>query len=421
MSEADFPLGRAGAQALISRFTQDTRFLKLNTALGPTRLLAECVRAEEGLSQGFTLHITALSTDPAIPLKSLTGQPVLLELLTAGNAGPRPFHGHITQAELSGANGGFARYQLTAEPWTAFLGHTRDSRVFQNMTVFDILDVVFARYHAQGKLSPAWRFDVRDRAAYPRRSQTTQYMESDLAFAERLMLDEGLFYFFQHSAEPAAPSLGRHELVIADHNGSFQPNRQATVRFTQPGAVMKEDSIDRWRSEAILQTNAIEISSWDYRTLDTRPAMAATADPAAMPLTSRDTPGAYAYATREQGMRIANNQMQALEARQVIHVGAGTVRTMAPGTTFTLADHGVLDNRPEQERNFVVLRATHLMHNNLHAEMRARVEQSLGQSPLELAMQRAPAVGGAQRPLYRNRIDALPSSVPYRSTGPGQR
>jgi len=52
----------------------------------------------------------------------------------------RPFHGHVTAIELAGANGGYARYNLTVEPWTAFLARARDSRIFQDMTVFDILD-----------------------------------------------------------------------------------------------------------------------------------------------------------------------------------------------------------------------------------------------------------------------------------------
>ncbi|PIL42001.1 hypothetical protein CR105_26620 [Massilia eurypsychrophila] len=98
------------AQALLSRFTHDTRLLKLTTPLG-AGLLAECVRAEEGLSEGFVVRIAALSTDAAIPLKALIGQPVLLELATVGGAGWRAFHGHITQVELIGANGGFARYE----------------------------------------------------------------------------------------------------------------------------------------------------------------------------------------------------------------------------------------------------------------------------------------------------------------------
>lgn len=405
-------MSEASAQALFSRFTQDTRFLKLHTALGANQLLAECVRAEEGLSQGFALHITALSTDAAIPLKSLIGQPLLLELLTAGGPRRRPFHGHITKAELSGANGGFARYQLVAEPWTAFLAHTRDSRIFQDMTVIDILDAVFVRYQGQGKLSPTWRFEVRDRAPYPRRSHTTQYQESDLAFVARLMHDEGLFHFFEHSADPGSPGLGSHALIIADHNGAFKPNAQTTVRFTQPGAVMKEDSIDRWRSEAKLQTTAVEIASWDYRARDLRPALAATNGAGAITLTSRDMPGAYAYATRKQGARIANYQMQALEAQQEIHLGAGTVRTLAPGTTFTLVDHIADDD------NFLVVRAVHLMHNNLRADIRASVGQSLGASPQASSVDgQPPPRVDSDRVLYRNRIDAIRSNVPYRSSG----
>jgi len=136
------------------------------------------------------------------------------------------------------------------------MAHGRDSRIFQDMTVFDMLDAVFAAYRGQGKLSPAWRFDIIDRALYPRRSLSTQYQESDLAFAERLMLEEGLFHYFEHRGDAASPALGSHTLVVADHNGVFKPNAQSGIAFTQPGAVMKTDSIDRWRSEWRQQVSA---------------------------------------------------------------------------------------------------------------------------------------------------------------------
>lgn len=64
-------------------FTQDNRLLRLTTPLGPDVLLAECVRGEESLSEPFRFRIAALSTGAAISLKSLIGQPVLFELLTA--------------------------------------------------------------------------------------------------------------------------------------------------------------------------------------------------------------------------------------------------------------------------------------------------------------------------------------------------
>jgi type VI secretion system VgrG family protein len=399
---------------LLSLISQETRLLRLTTPLGDGVLTPECVRGEESLSGGFHYRISALSADASLPLRALLGQPALLELQTTlGEA--RPFHGHITGVEANGANGGMARYTLTLEPWSAFLGHNRDSRIFQDQNVFDILDAVFGAWQGQGKLAPAWRFDVQDRSAYPVRSLTTQYQESDLAFAERLMHEEGLFHYYLHRSDG-------HELVIADDNSSFQPNAQAQVRFTQPGAVMREDSMDRWRCELKLQTNAVELSSWDYRTLDARPVSAAStsagSDDHPM-LTSRDAPGAYAYASRAHGQRIADQQLQALEAAREVYTGAGTVRTLAPGTTFTLNEHALGDGN-----TFLVTRVVHMMHNNLSADLHAGLMQRLGESALGAAIAAEQAgslhaVGKqmGERPLYRNRIDAIRSDVPYRASG----
>jgi type VI secretion system secreted protein VgrG len=57
--------------------------------------------------------------------------------------------------------------------------------------------------------------------------------------------------------------------------------------------------------------------------------------------------------------------MQALEAAREIHVGAGTVRTLAPGTTFALTGQAQFDlAASDDERSFLVIRTVHLMHND---------------------------------------------------------
>ena len=417
----------ASALSLMSKLTQDSRLLRLTTPLGADVLVAECVRGEEGLSQGFHFRIAALSTDAAIALKSLIGQPALLELLTsAGRDALRPFHGHVTAVELTGANGALARYQLTIEPWSAFLSHGRDSRIFQDMTTPDILDTVFAGYRGKGKLAPAWRFDLQDRDLYPKRSITTQYLESDLAFVERLMHEEGLFYYFEHAGQADTPALGTHTMVIADHNGAFEGDRQGSIAFSQPGATMRQDTFDRWRTELRVQPNAVELISWDYRSLDTRPVDAAsTAGPGQALLTTRDVPGPYAYTSRAHGQRTAERQLQAFEARKEIHVGAGTVRTLRPGTMFTLSGQATLDAAAsDDDRSFFVARVLHLMHNNLSAEMRTDIDARLGVGLLAAAIEQEQrtslhAAGKTigQRPTYRNRIDAIRSKIPYRSGG----
>jgi type VI secretion system secreted protein VgrG len=411
---------------LFPRFTQDTRLLRLSTPLGPDKVLVECARGEESLSRSYSLQLSVLSTDARIPLKSLLGQPALLELLTAVPGMKwRPFHGHITCAQLLGANGGFARYAITLEPWLAFMAHGRDSRIFQNQTVFDILDAIFQGWQGLGKLVPAWRYDIAERSVYPVRSLTCQYQESNLAFAERLMNEEGLFYYFEHSAAPDRPSLGSHTLVIADNNGSFKPNAQAEVRFTQPGAVMREDSIDRWRITSRSVVGETAMSSWDYRSNGTRPVSASTVQAGnEAALSSRDSPGAYAYQTRAQGQRIADNHLQALQVARETHIGAGTVRTSAPGTTFTLRGQAQLDRADDDEaRTFAILRVLHLAHNNLSVELQSTITQALGPSALDPARGedrsdslRATGQTIGERPLYRNHIEAIRSNVPYRSS-----
>jgi type VI secretion system secreted protein VgrG len=121
------------------------------------------------------------------------------------------------------------------------------------------------------------------------------------------MHEEGPFYYFEHCGDADSASLGTHTMLIADHNGSFQPNAQASVNFAQSGAVMKVDSIDRWRSETRWSTNAIEMSSWDYRAVNHRPVSAAGSVEAPT-LTSRDTPGAYAYQSREQAAAVQSEK-----------------------------------------------------------------------------------------------------------------
>lgn len=405
-------------------FLQQNRLLRLTSVAGPEALLAERVLGTEEISRGYGFDIWALSLDANIALKSLIGQPALLELqTTASRTEFRPFHGHVTAVERIGANGGLARYRLRLEPWQAFLAYTRDSTTYQDMTVFDILDSVFSAYQGQGKLSPVWRFDIEDPSIYPRRSLTTQYQESDLDFVQRLMLEEGLFFWYEHTGDTSSTSFGVHTLVIADHNSAFTKNAQSEVRFTQSGAAMREDSLDQWRGERRWHSNAIELQSWDYRTLSLRPASAVSAlDHCATntPLTRRDVPGQYGWETAEQGQRLACMRMQAIEASNKRFYGAGTVRTFSPGTTFVLRDHVEHDLEANDDaRQFAVLRVHHLMHNNLSADLQADVAQCLGH------LEDAPASPGPRlpeltqvgdAPEYRNSIEAIRAAIPYRTS-----
>jgi uncharacterized protein involved in type VI secretion and phage assembly len=42
----------------------------------------------------------------------------------------------------------WARYRLTIQPWLAFLGHGRDSAVFQDVSVLEIVQSIFTDYQS---------------------------------------------------------------------------------------------------------------------------------------------------------------------------------------------------------------------------------------------------------------------------------
>jgi uncharacterized protein involved in type VI secretion and phage assembly len=133
----------------------------------------------------------------------------------------RPLHGHITAVERLAADGGFARYRLALEPWTAFLRHRRDCYVCQDKSVLDIIEDIFGDYRDNGRLVPTWRFALTDAGRYKPR-------------------------------DAGSDSLGRHTLVIADHNGAFAPNVQDTIRFHR-AAVEHSDSITAWHARRTIR------------------------------------------------------------------------------------------------------------------------------------------------------------------------
>ncbi|MFC3552429.1 type VI secretion system Vgr family protein [Lysobacter cavernae] len=432
--------------ALVGGPQQHNRLMRLHTPLGPEVLVAETLDGVEALAPspgagaGFRLQLTALSVDAHIDLAELLGQPVLLELLTAESAHERrPFHGHVSAFERLGSNGGLARYRLVIEPWLAFTRQRLDSYVFQDLSVVEIVESVFADYApkevpfwdaGQGKLVPVWRWDLADRAVYRKRSLTTQYEESDFAFVERLLAEEGIHYHFEHHGDAGSDSLGAHTLVLADHNDAFAG--LGTVRFHRSDVTEREDSIQHWSTARRWQTTRLQRASWDYRSLDLRPTGADGVQHGDVATEDVDIAGPYAWPDRATGERYARQQLEALQVTSDTVRGAGSWRRLRPGGRFTLSQHD--HYRDPDAAQFHCLRLHHRARNNLGAQIQAEIEQLLGrvdltspELPTALAgFEVATTTAGGQAPaeladgdaeagFYRNGFDALPAAVPYRA------
>ncbi|WP_440030594.1 contractile injection system protein, VgrG/Pvc8 family, partial [Chromobacterium amazonense] len=142
------------------------------------------------LSQPYRYTLTCLSPDTHIELKSLLGQPARIGIEDA-SGGESIRCGVVSEARLAGADGGFAKYELTIEPPFALLRHRRTSRVFQGLTVPDIIQQILSE-HQQS--NPAFArvqtLAIQVQPAQPR-SYCLQYRESDYEFIVRLLHEEG--------------------------------------------------------------------------------------------------------------------------------------------------------------------------------------------------------------------------------------
>ena len=389
--------------------TQSQRLLRVHTPLGADVLFAEDIEAWEGVGPmngpalgdaefdggssmavdnastwafdaslgparaGLRLVVHALASDAHLELKTLVGQPALVELLCQDNAFERrPWHGHIVAAGLMGSDGGLARYRLVIEPWLSALAHNVDAWAYQDMSVPQILDDLFGGYDGQGRLVPAWRWDLADASVYPKRSLCIQYHESDLDFALRLMREEGLVCWWEHAGDASSASLGTHTLVIADHNGAFATNVQPVVRFTASDHTLGEDSLERWTSVNRVASASVAMRSRDHRGLGARPVEAMAGEAPMGELAIVDVPGAYAYEDLEQGQRLASRQAEALAAVRTRALARGQWRRAQAGTSFTLLDHARHDGTDPTRDTFVVLAAQHRARNNFSADEKAR-------------------------------------------------
>ncbi|WP_343237289.1 type VI secretion system Vgr family protein [Xanthomonas fragariae] len=361
----------------------------------------------------------ALSANAGLPLDDLLGQPVLLELLTAeSRTALRPFHGHVTAFERLGSNGGLARYRLTIEPWLALLGQRVDSYVFQDLSVVEIVESVFADYAEQGALAPAWRWELADRRVYARRSLTTQYEETDLAFVERLLAEEGIYVWFAHAGDAGSERLGSHTLVLSDHNHAFA--ELGTVRYHRTDVTEQQDSVQQWVRSCRWRPTTLSRASWDYRSRSLRPAGADATPLGDIGAEDVDTAGPYGWQDSTRGQRRAQQQLDAQQVAAQTIQGQGSWRQLAPGTRFGLRQHASV----AADARFLCLQVRHQARNNLGADVFDALEQSLGAvavagAPLPPALAGlgggyAPAQDAAEVAFYRNQFTALPATATYR-------
>jgi type VI secretion system VgrG family protein len=318
----------------IATLSQQARLLRVSAPLD-AELVAERMTLREGVSRLFSLTLDCLAASAEIDVAALLGKEITVSLLQADGS-MRRWHAVVEGVDALGADGGLARYRLHAAPWMAALALRRDSFIYQDLSVQDIVSEVFADYP-----QAAFAFELTD--ALAPRTTCTQYRESDLDFVARILAEAGLSYRFEHQQDDAQASGGgaRHRVVIFDADAARPEDPASPLRFHRSDATETSDSITRFAAAQAVRPNAVARAAWNERTLTAHAAQTRSqVQVEALPvLEDYDYAGHGRYADDDAAERSVARSLRTHESRLVRFDGAGTVRSLAPGRLFALTQH----------------------------------------------------------------------------------
>jgi type VI secretion system secreted protein VgrG len=331
-----------------------TRVVRAHTPLDESQLLFRSMRGTEGLSQLFEFEVDLLSPDAGVDLKSMLGKPLALEIQTAVAGSPRFLNGQVVRFAAVGREGGTSRhtvYRATVRPWLWYLTRSSDNKIFQDKSVVEVIEEVFAGY--------GFACENRLCESYRQWEYCVQYNESDFDFVSRLMELEGIYYYFRHDKN-------QHTLVLADDLGAHEPmpGYETIDRFAADRDIGEDMEVIReWQPSEEIRSGSYTVDDFNFTTpkgdLSNVRAQPRPHDHADHEI--YEWLGDYpAPGDGEHYARVRLEEVQALAQRSAGHA---TVRGMAPGYRFSMRN----SPRGEDNREHLVVAVVYALREGGYA------------------------------------------------------
>src|SRR5262245_60544140 len=319
------------------------RAMEVSTPLGEDVLLFHGMHAREELGRLGEYQLDLLSPKKDVNPDDILGKNVTVKLALPDDS-TRYFNGVVTRFSQGAQYGRYFRYGAVVRPWLWFLTRTTDCRIFQEMTVPDIVKKVFAD-HADAD----FKFELT--GSYRKWTYCVQYRETDFNFVSRLLEEEGISYYVKHTD-------GHNTVVFTDSTSKHSPTPgYEKLSFISPEQVIRPEleRITSWDFTREIQPGVYVHDDYDLERpsveLKTRKVLTRTYSPSDYEV--YDYPGHYLQkADGEQyaGVRIDEYGTQFETAQAVTNARGITV-----GALFTLEDFP----REDQNREYLILAASY--------------------------------------------------------------
>lgn len=321
---------------------QDTRILSVATPLGEDVVLLDSISGREDLGRLFRYELDLVSNDSAIDADKILGENVTVRLQLAHDD-ERYINGYIARFGSAGLRRGLRSYSATLVPWTWFLTRTSDCRIYQDMSVPDVIKDVFERHGFND-------YKLRLNETYRTWEYLVQYRETDFNFISRLMEQEGIYYYFTHEN-------GKHTMVLVDGVASHDVLDGKAIPFFPPQEAdsARGPHLSSWQVERQVLPGAVSLMDYNFE----KPSASMLARSmkslghAASTFEIFDYPGEYtAYG---EGGRYADVRIDEHHARHEVIRSVGNVRRLACGDKFKISDEMSYLNPEDQDREYLLI------------------------------------------------------------------
>ncbi len=305
---------------------RDEQFTSLQAYLGSSACSGEvlAVHGREELGRPYRYVVDVLLEE--IDLDAISGSSLYVNVQDGGDE--RHLHGLVERFEIEGTpHAGLMNARLHVVPLQYALVYRRGFRIFQDLTVQDVVTQVFTDAGLEESL---FRWDIQ--GSYEVRDYTVQYDETEWDFVCRLLEDEGIWFAFEHDADAAV-------MVFGDDSGQVEALEPGTLTFfdeTSERTWGHTGFVFAWTRTRLLCEGKVSLDDYD----GLHPSLPLGSESESDEPFAREHyeyPGGYLVAA--EGSRRAEVRLQELSSRRRAARATSDLITLQPGRRFELLDH----------------------------------------------------------------------------------
>lgn len=327
----------------MQKATQEENSIEIITPLGKDVLYLTRFSLKEGISKQFAVTSDVYTNGQTISAADLIGKEVTIRV-ELGKYQQRYIHGKVADLQALGlrvnkdaTENDYRDYRLTIVPASWYMQYRVNSRIFRKKNVLRIIEII-AGEHGIAIDTTTYT------GGYPDYDFKVQYQESDLNFLLRLLEEEGIFYFFEHTA-------GSHTMVLADNASAYKPcPKNASVKF-HTGS-LAGDHIFSWQNQLNMVPGQFVQRHYDLQ----KPKSLPTGQQQNASLVPQHASyEIFAYDAEAESLNraqaIAGIRLESLQKDMHVRAGSSNCRDFIAGKTFTITEH---EDPTEQGKQFVI-------------------------------------------------------------------